>query len=111
VGKIQPVEDPTRSEEYRAGRNFIRRGDLVRVAPREGSPDGTHGQPARFQYVAEDKGGLYACVQRQERTEKGVWVGNGYEFVKPERLERKATTHDPLRQAAERAQAKKEAKK
>ncbi len=107
MGKIQPIEDATRSEEYRAGRNFIRRGDLVRVAPAEGSAPGTHGYMARFLYTAEDKGGLFACVLEHQRDEKGHMVPCGFRFIKPERMERKATTHDPLRHAA----AKKEAKK
>lgn len=100
MGKIKAVVDPTRSEEYRAGRNYIRSGDLVRVAPPEGSVPGSHGFNARFQYVFEDKGGSCACVQELERNEKGVLEPCAFRFVKPERLERKATTHDPLRRAA-----------
>lgn len=100
MGKIKAVVDPTRSEEYRAGRNYIRRGDLVRVAPPEGSPPGTHGFTARFQYVAEDKGGLYACVLELEKDEKKRLVPCGFRFVVPARLERKASTSDPRKRAA-----------
>lgn len=103
MGKIKVVVDPTRVDELRLGRNYVRYNDLVRVAPPEGSAPGTHGFQARFQYAAEDKGGLYACVIELERNEKGVLVPCGFRFVKPERLERKATTHDPLR----RSEAKK----
>jgi hypothetical protein len=108
MGKIKPVLDPTRVEEYRSGRNFIRKGDLVRITPPEGSPPGTHGYPARFQYAAEDKGGQYACVLQLEKTEKGILVGCGFRFITPDRMERKATTHDPARAVQERAAARKQ---
>ena len=100
------MEDATRSEEYRAGRCFIRRGDLVRVAPVDGSAPGTHGYMARFLYVAEDTGGLFACVVEHEKNEKGLLTPCGFRFIKPERMERKAITGDPLK----RARLKKEAK-
>jgi hypothetical protein len=54
---------------------------------------------ARFLYVAEDAGGLFACVVEQQRNEKGVMTPCGFRFIKPERMERKATTHDPLKRA------------
>jgi hypothetical protein len=106
MGKIKAVVDPTRVDELRLGRNYVRHNDIVRVTPPEGSPAGTHGFPARFQYAFEDKGGLTACVLELERNEKGVLVPCGYRFVKPERLQRKATTLDPVRQAAIRKEAK-----
>lgn len=105
MGKIKAVVDPSRVDELRLGRNYVRHNDLVRIAPPEGSAAGTHGFQARFQYAFEDRGGLCACVLELERNEKGVLEPCGFRFVKPERLERKATTHDPLR----RAVAKKEA--
>lgn len=100
MGKIKAVVDPSRVDELRLGRNYVRHNDMVRVAPPEGSAPGTHGFQARFQYAFEDKGGLVACVIELERNEKGVLVPCGYRHIKPERLERKATTKDPLRHAA-----------
>ena len=93
-------EYPTRVEEIRTGRNFVRAGDLIRVAPPAGSPAGTHGYPARFVYADEDKGGVYACVRELEKNEKGILVACGFRFVAPlSRIERKASTSDPLRRA------------
>lgn len=101
-------EYPARVEEIRLGRNFVRKGDLVRVAPPAGSPAGTHGYLARFQYADEDKGGLFACVLEQQKDEKGHLVSCGFRFIQPDRMERKATTHDPNLALEERAAAKKQ---
>ena len=98
--------DSTRREEYRIGRNWLRRGDLVRVAPREGSAPGTHGFPARFLYTAADKGGVFACVIEQVKDEKGRMVSCGFRFIEPSRMQRRDTTKDPLKQAKARQEAK-----
>ena len=109
---IAPEQSPNRVEEIQHGRNFIRKGDLVRVAPPVDAEPGTHGFKARFEYADEDQGGVFYCVIGQEKNEKGILVGTGFRFVKPERVERKATTHDPLnvRATQERKAAKKEAR-
>jgi hypothetical protein len=75
--------------EVRHGRNFIRRDDLVRVRPsRAGKHDGFL---ARFLYADEDRGGLfYALVE----LDHGKPVAR--RFMKPERVQRKATTRDPF---------------
>ena len=100
MGGIKAPVDPTRTDELRLNRNWVRAGDLVRVAPPLGSPPGSHGFTARFQYAFEDRGGLVACVLELEKNEKGVHVPCGFRFVVPTRLERKASTHDPLKRAA-----------
>jgi len=100
MGKIKPPVRPHRVTELRLGRNYVRTGDLVRVKPPEGSPPGSHGYPARFLFADQDRGGLYVVVVRLERNAKGVLVGSGFYSVKPERIERKASTSDPLKRAA-----------
>lgn len=111
MGKIKVPVDPTRTEEIRHGRNFIRKGDRVRIAPPEGSPEGTHGQRARFQYAFVDKGGLtYALIEQHRGDKPGTFVNGGWRFVLPERIERKATTQDPRRHDGERKAAKKAAR-
>ena len=107
MGKIKPPHYQHRSNELRLGRNYVRHGDLVRITPPPGSPKGAHGYLARFQYSDVDKGGLFACVLRLEKNEKGILLGAGFAFVVPERIERKATTHDPNRAVVERAAARK----
>lgn len=111
MGKIKPiVRGPEYTEELRLGRNFVRKGDLVRVRPPDGAPAGTHGYQARFQYADVDKGGQYVVVFEMEKCE-GVLQYARIRTVKPDRIERKATTHDPARAVAERAAARKQRSK
>jgi hypothetical protein len=72
--------------EVQHGRNFIRRGDLVRARP---SVAGKHdGFMARFCYADEDRGGLFYCVQEVEGARIGKLRSCGYRFLKPERVRR-----------------------
>jgi hypothetical protein len=77
--------------EVRHGRNFIRKGDLVRVKPsRSGKHDGFL---ARFCYAATDRGGLYYGLH--ELDSRGRYMAQ--RSIKPERVNRLATTNRKFR--------------
>lgn len=90
IGRRARLKDEQRLTEVRHGRNFIRKGDLIRVRP---SRDGKHdGFVARFLYAAEDRSPHYAL---QELDHGGKPVA--FRFVRPERVKRLAMTKQPHR--------------
>lgn len=94
-GRIKVVIPESRTDVVRHGRNFIRAGDLVRVAP---SQPGKHdGFPAILKYAETDNGGLFYCLQALESA-KGKLIPTGFRFMRPERVRRTASTKDPRNQ-------------
>lgn len=81
------VGAPASSEaEFRLGRNFVRKGDMVRVSPsRAGKHDGF---VARFVYADNDRGGTYLMLQEVTTVKGGRVIPCGFRTLKPERVHR-----------------------
>lgn len=85
-GTITVGPPETSTAEVRHGRNFIRRGDMVRVSPsRPGKHDGF---VARFVYADEDRGGTYFMLQEVTTVKGGRVIPCGFRTLKPERVRR-----------------------
>lgn len=92
--RIKMTVPESRTDVIQHGRNFIRANDLVRVGPSQ--PGKRDGFRALFKYAETDKGGLHYCLLAVENVNSRL-VGTGFRFMRPERVRRTATTHDPRR--------------
>lgn len=85
------IDETGREYEVRHGRNYVRKGDLVRVGPsRSGKHDGFL---AKFLYGGTDREGPFYALQALDSGGRPV----AFRFIRPERVKRLAMTKQPHR--------------